>query len=63
MIFLQILKIFQVYFLPVNKHGAQGKEAARRIEEAYASDSQILYFPAGLCSRKKRGVIKDLAVA
>ena len=47
-------------FLPVNKHGAQAKEAARMIEEAYASDSQILYFPAGLCSRKKRGVIKDL---
>jgi 1-acyl-sn-glycerol-3-phosphate acyltransferase len=47
-------------FLPVNKHGAQGKEAARLIEEAYSSESQILYFPAGLCSRKKRGVIKDL---
>jgi 1-acyl-sn-glycerol-3-phosphate acyltransferase len=47
-------------FLPVNKHGAQGKEAARQIEEAYSSESQILYFPAGLCSRKKRGVIKDL---
>jgi len=46
--------------LPVNKHGSQGKEAARMIEEAYSSDSQILYFPAGLCSRKKRGVIKDL---
>jgi putative hemolysin len=47
-------------FLPVNKHGPQGKEAARGIEEAYASDSQILYFPAGFCSRKKRGIIKDL---
>jgi putative hemolysin len=47
-------------FLAVNKHGPQGKEAARRIEEAYASESQILYFPAGLCSRKKGGVIKDL---
>jgi hypothetical protein len=47
-------------FLPVNKHGPQGREAARMIEEAYASDSQILYFPAGLCSRKRRGVIKDL---
>ncbi len=47
-------------FLPVNKHGAQGREAARAIEEAYASDSQILYFPAGLCSRKKKGEIKDL---
>jgi putative hemolysin len=47
-------------FLPINKHGAQAKDAARMIEEAYSSDSQILYFPAGLCSRKKRGVIKDL---
>ena len=47
-------------FLPVNKHGSQAKFAAAKIEEAYASDSQILYFPAGLCSRKKRGFIKDI---
>lgn len=47
-------------FLPVNKHGSQGKDAVRRIDEAYAADGQILYFPAGLCSRKKRGIIKDL---
>jgi putative hemolysin len=47
-------------FIPVNKHGAQAKDAALMIEEAYSLDSQILYFPAGLCSRKKRGVIKDL---
>ncbi len=47
-------------FLPVNKHGRQGKEAARLLEDAYASDSQILYFPAGLCSRKQKGRIYDL---
>ncbi|HZL76546.1 MAG TPA: 1-acyl-sn-glycerol-3-phosphate acyltransferase, partial [Bacteroidales bacterium] len=47
-------------FLPVNKHGGQAKDAIRQLEETYASGSQILYFPAGLCSRKKRGVIKDL---
>jgi putative hemolysin len=47
-------------FLPVNKHGAQDREAVRKIEEAYASESQILYYPAGLCSRKKKGVIRDL---
>ena len=51
---------FSGIFLPVNKHGAQAKDAARMIEEAYSSDCQILYFPAGLCSRKTRGVIKDL---
>jgi putative hemolysin len=47
-------------FLPINKHGAQDREAARMIEEAYASESQILYYPAGLCSRKKKGIIRDL---
>jgi putative hemolysin len=47
-------------FLPVNKHGFQAKEAAKMIEEAYSSEAQILYFPAGLCSRKRGGVIKDL---
>jgi len=47
-------------FLPVNKHGAQAKDAVIMIEEAYASNCQVLYFPAGLCSRKKMGVIKDL---
>jgi len=47
-------------FLPINKHGSQSREAATKIEEAFASDSQILYFPAGLCSRKTRGEIKDL---
>ena len=47
-------------FLPINKHGMQGRSDVRKIEEAYESESQILYFPAGLCSRKKRGVIRDL---
>ena len=47
-------------FLPINKHGAQGKGAAKKLEEAYASGSQILYFPAGLCSRKNKGKIEDL---
>lgn len=47
-------------FLPVNKHGGQAKDAVRQLEETYASDSQILYFPAGLCSRKKHGIINDL---
>lgn len=47
-------------FLPVNKHGAQDRTSARLLEDAYASDNQILYFPAGLCSRKKKGVIRDL---
>jgi putative hemolysin len=57
---LTVIKNLSGIFLPINKHGLQGRYAALMIEEAYASDSQILYFPAGLCSRKRRGVIKDL---
>ncbi len=46
-------------FIPINKHGAQGKENARMLEEALASDNQIITFPAGLCSRKIDGKIQD----
>jgi len=54
------IKNLSGYFVPINKHGAQGREAARKLEEAYASDNQILMFPAGLVSRKIKGKITDL---
>ena len=54
------LKKLNNIFLPVNKHGAQAKEAVTAIEEAYASDCQMIMFPAGLVSRKQKGVIRDL---
>jgi len=47
-------------FLPINKFGGQSREAVQQMEEAYRSDSQILYFPAGLCSRKTSGRIMDV---
>ena len=46
-------------FVPINKHGAQGKKNAELIEKAYASANQIITFPAGLCSRKQNGKIQD----
>ena len=46
-------------FVPINKHGAQGKKNAELIEKAYASDNQIITFPAGLCSLKQNGKIQD----
>jgi len=49
----------QSIFIPINKHGKQGRKAARIMEEAYASDNQIITFPAGLCSRKSGGRIED----
>ncbi len=57
---LMNIKNLHSIFLPINKHGGHPKEAARMIEEAYASNNQILMFPAGLVSRRKNGVIKDL---
>lgn len=47
-------------FIPINKHGKQAKETAILTDQAYASDNQILTFPAGLCSRKIKGKIQDL---
>lgn len=54
------LKPLNNIFVPVNKHGGHSREAARLIEEAYQSDAQILMFPAGLVSRKKKGIVRDL---
>lgn len=48
-------------FLPINKYGSQGRAAAAAINAAYASDAQILVFPAGLVSRLgEGGKIADL---
>lgn len=48
-------------FLPINKYGSQGREAASAIASAYASDVQMLIFPAGLVSRlQPGGAIEDL---
>ena len=57
---LLYLKSFEDVFVPVNKHGRQSQDYAKRIKETYESDDQVIYFPAGLCSRKIRGRIVDL---
>ncbi|MDX9905242.1 MAG: glycerol acyltransferase [Bacteroidales bacterium] len=46
-------------FIPVNKHGSNA-ENIRLFNETFASDVLILYFPAGLVSRKQSGEIKDV---
>lgn len=48
-------------FLPINKYGSQGRQAAADITAAYAGDKQIIIFPAGLVSRlHDDGEIRDL---
>lgn len=47
-------------FIPINKHGKQSREGIKAIDEAFESELPVLYFPAGLCSRKIKGEIVDL---
>jgi len=46
-------------FIPVNKHGSNA-DNIRLFNETFASDHLLLYFPAGLVSRKQKGKIIDL---
>ncbi len=47
-------------FVPVNKTGMQGKGHAEMMQQLYESDSHLLTYPAGMCSRKTKGKIIDL---
>jgi len=47
-------------FIPINKTGKQAKDFPRMVEEGFKSDNQLIMFPAGICSRRVKGVIKDL---
>jgi putative hemolysin len=48
-------------FIPINKHG-KNTENIKIIHQTFASDKTVLYFPAGLVSRKQKGGnILDLA--
>lgn len=54
------IKNYEPLFVGVNKHGATVREKVKIIDNAYASEHQILIFPAGLVSRRKKGIIEDL---
>ena len=57
--FIMNVKQVQEYLIPVNKLGGQPRELAARLDEAFASDRQILFFPSGKCSREIDGKIQD----
>ncbi|MDD6210834.1 MAG: 1-acyl-sn-glycerol-3-phosphate acyltransferase [Bacteroidales bacterium] len=46
-------------FVAVNKYGAQSRDAAQKINEVFASENQIITFPAGLVSRRYNGIVQD----
>ncbi len=54
------LKNLSGLFVGVNKHGNNTKDSLTKVDELFASDKAIFVFPAGLVSRKKKGLIADL---
>ena len=46
--------------IPINKTGNQARNFPAMVEAGFQSDNHMLMFPAGLCSRRKNGVIRDL---
>lgn len=57
--FLMHLPNLRPLFIPVNKHGSNAENIGK-FNDAFESGNAILYFPAGLCSRKINGNIIDL---
>ena len=57
---LMHIKNYEPLFIPVNKHGAQGRENVKILENTFKSDAQIIIFPSGLVSRKIKGKVQDL---
>lgn len=45
--------------IPVNKVGGQSKDLLAKVNAAYASDQQLMFFPAGKVSRKHKDGIYD----
>lgn len=46
--------------VPINKLGKQARSFPAIVEAAFSGDDHVVMFPAGLCSRKQKGVIRDL---
>jgi len=57
---LMEIKPMHGIFIPINKHGNNSLDAAKELHNVFASNDLILYFPAGICSRKINGKIQDL---
>ena len=48
------------FWVPINKTGKQARNFPQMVTSAFESENNILMFPAGICSRKQKGVIRDL---
>ncbi|MBP5317908.1 MAG: 1-acyl-sn-glycerol-3-phosphate acyltransferase [Paludibacteraceae bacterium] len=56
---LQALTPIRDMLIPVNKTGGQSRDLAEKINQAFESDAQIMFFPSGMVSRRIRGIVQD----
>ncbi len=57
---LDNLKNYREVFVGVNKISSTSTSSLRRMENVFLSEDAIIFFPAGLVSRKQKGIIRDL---
>ena len=46
--------------IPINKTGKQSRNFPAMVKAGFESDNHMLMFPAGLCSRRHNGIIRDI---
>ena len=46
--------------IPINKTGSQSRNFPAMVEAGFQSQNHMLMFPAGLCYRKKNGIVSDI---
>jgi putative hemolysin len=54
------LKNYGDVFVGINKVGTTSATSLRAMENVFISEEAVLFFPAGLVSRKQKGIIRDL---
>ncbi len=58
---LMVIDPLKECFVPINKHGAQSREASALLDRVLAGDNPVVIYPAGLVSRlNDKGEIRDL---
>ncbi|MGW8121085.1 glycerol acyltransferase [Roseivirga echinicomitans] len=54
------LKNLKGLFVGINKHGATPADSVNQMNELFGSGHAVFIYPAGLVSRRTKGVVKDL---
>lgn len=58
--FLMALPPLAPLCVPISKIGGQSRNLPAQVDAVFNCNDQVIMFPAGLCSRKHKGIIKDL---